>query len=40
MALAFLCLTMFVLLTVATLNAVRSEHSVPASLAERGKWIR
>ena len=41
MALALLCMTMFIALTVATLHALREEARPAASkLAGRGKWLR
>ncbi len=41
MALALLCMTMFIALTVATLHALRQEARSNAPKASlRGKWLR
>lgn len=41
MALALLCMTMFIALTAATLHALREEERPLApKVAARGKWLR
>lgn len=41
MALALLCMTMFIALSAATIHALREEDRPAASnLAARGKWLR
>jgi len=41
MALALLCMTMFIALTAATVHALREEDRPAATkLAGRGKWLR
>lgn len=41
MALALLCMTMFIALTAATIHALREEDRSPAPKANaRGKWLR
>jgi hypothetical protein len=41
MALALLCMTMFIALTAATIQALREEDRPTADkLAARGKWLR
>lgn len=41
MALALLCMTMFIALTVATIHALREEDRPSApKIAGRGKWLR
>lgn len=41
MALALLCMTMFIVLTAATLHALREETRAAApEAAARGKWLR
>lgn len=41
MALALLCMTMFITLTVATIHALREEDRPAApETAARGKWLR
>ena len=41
MALALLCMTMFIALTVATIHALREEdRPTSPKIAARGKWLR
>lgn len=41
MALALLCMTMFIALTAATIHALREEdRPVTPKVAARGKWLR
>jgi hypothetical protein len=41
MALALLCMTMFIALTLATIHALRQEdRPVTPKVAARGKWLR
>lgn len=41
MALALLCMTMFIALTLATIHALRQEdHPVTPKVVARGKWLR